>query len=138
MIPRLLIFLFLFSGTVAFAQKKIPLRKSLETSERAIRMDVPMTNSIRKAFSEGTRDFTGSPGANYWQIQTDYNIKASLNPNTQIITGNETITLHNNSPVEMTQIVLKLDHNIFRGDVPRGSSVPAETTEGMVLTRITV
>jgi hypothetical protein len=138
MISRLLIFLFLFSGTVAFAQKKIPLRKSLETSERAIRMDVPMTNSIRKAFSEGTRDFTGSPGANYWQIQTDYNIKASLNPNTQIITGSETITLHNNSPVEMTQIVLKLDHNIFRGDVPRGSSVPAETTEGMVLTRITV
>ncbi|MFT7270229.1 MAG: hypothetical protein ACI905_002457, partial [Roseivirga sp.] len=55
MISRLLIFLFLFSGTVAFAQKKIPLRKSLETSERAIRMDVPMTNSIRKAFSEGTR-----------------------------------------------------------------------------------
>jgi len=101
-------------------------------------MDVPMTNSIRKAFAEGTRDFTGSPGANYWQIQTDYDINASLNPSTQIITGSETITLHNNSSVEMTEIVLKLDHNIFRADVPRGSSRPAETTDGMVVTRITV
>ena len=138
MISRLLICLFLFSGTFAIAQKKVPLRKSLETSKRAIRTDVPMTNTIRKAFAEGTRDFTGSPGENYWQIQTDYDIDASLNPNTQVITGSETITLHNNSPVEMTMIVLKLDHNIFRADVPRGSSRPAETTDGMVVTRITV
>ena len=138
MISRILICLLFFTATLTSAQHTLPLRKTLETSNRAIRRDVPMTNSIRKAFAEGTRDFTGSPGANYWQIQTDYDINASLNPNTQIITGSETITLHNNSPIEMTQIVLKLDHNIFRGDVPRGSSVPAETTEGMLITRITV
>lgn len=138
MISRILTCLLLFSVTLSFAQKAPPLRKSLETSKRAIRMDVPMTNSIRKAFAEGTRDFTGKPGANYWQIQTDYDIDVSINPRTQIVAGSETITLHNNSPVEMRRIVLKLDHNIFRGDVPRGGSVPAETTEGMVVTRITV
>jgi hypothetical protein len=101
-------------------------------------MDVPMTSSIQKAFAAGTRDFTGKPGANYWQLQTDYDINASLNPSSQVVTGSETITLYNNSPVEMTEIALKLDHNIFRADVPRGSSVPAETTDGMVVTRITV
>jgi hypothetical protein len=138
MISRILICFFLFSATLVSAQNPLPLRKSLETSQRVIRMDVPMTNSIQKAFAEGTRDFSGKPGPNYWQLQTDYDINASLNPNTQIITGSETITLHNNSPVEMTVIVLKLDHNIFRADVPRGSSVPAETTDGMVVTRITV
>ena len=135
---RLSICLFLFSSISVFAQTKIPIRKSLETSKRAIRMDVPMTNSIRKAFSEGSRDFSGKPGPNYWQLQTDYDINASLNPNTQVITGSETITLYNNSKVEMKRIVLKLDHNIFRADVPRGGSVPAETTDGMVVTRITV
>lgn len=138
MVSRILICLLFFTATLASAQTTLPLRKSLETSKRAIRMDVPMTNSIKKAFAEGTRDFTGKPGPNYWQLQTDYDINASLNPRTQVITGSETITLHNNSPVEMTRIVLKLDHNIFRGDVTRGYSVPAEMTDGMVVTRITV
>jgi hypothetical protein len=138
MITRILTCALFFVATFASAQNTLPLRKSLETSKRAIRMDVPMTNSIQKAFAESTRDFTGNPGPNYWQIQTDYDINARLNPNTQVITGSETITLHNNSPEEMTIIVLKLDHNIFRGDVPRGGSRPAETTNGMVVTRIAV
>jgi hypothetical protein len=38
-------------------------------STRAIRRDVPLTNAIRKAFKAGTRDFTGRPGPNYWQLQ---------------------------------------------------------------------
>jgi len=38
----------------------------------------------------------------------------------------------------MTDILLRLDHNIFRATVPRGFSVPAETTDGMVVTRLVV
>ncbi len=135
---RLSLFALMLCSSIALAQTKIPLRNSLSTETRAIRTNVPMTNSIQKAFASGTRDFTGKPGPNYWQIQVDYDIHAKLNPRTQTITGTETITLSNNSPDEMNMIVLKLDHNIFRADVPRGSSVPAETTEGMVVTRITV
>jgi hypothetical protein len=107
-------------------------------SDRAIRRDVPLTNAIRRAFDAGTRDFTGRPGPDYWQLGTDYTIEASLAPGTQTITGSETIEVHNTSPNEMTQIVLRLDHNLFRATVPRGSSVPAETTDGMVVTRISV
>ncbi len=105
---------------------------------RAIRRDMPMTNAIRRAFDAGTRDQTGRPGPNYWQLQTDYAITARLDPATQTITGSETITLHNNSPQAMPLIYLRLDHNIFRGLVPRGGSVPAENTEGMVITRLSV
>src|SRR5690606_33057404 len=118
--------------------QQAPVRKSIETSKRAIRMDVPMTNSIRKAFQAGTRDFTGKPGPNYWQIETDFLIKASLDPATQTITGWEKISLHNNSPDDLKNIVLRLDHNLFRPEVPRGSSVPAEITDGMVLTSLKV
>jgi hypothetical protein len=105
---------------------------------RAIRRDVPLTNSIRRALAAGTRDLSGSPGPNYWQQQVDYSIDARLDPPTDMITGSETITLHNNSPQELNEIVLRLDHNIFRSLVPRGSSVPAENTDGMVLTKIAV
>jgi hypothetical protein len=99
---------------------------------------VPLTNSIQRAYDAGTRDLSGRPGPNYWQLQTDYTINVKLDPATQTLTGTETIVLHNNSPEELTQIFLRLDHNIFRGLVPRGGSVPAENTEGMVVSRIVV
>ena len=105
---------------------------------RAIRRDVPLTNAIRRAFDAGTRDFSGRPGANYWQLQTDFTIDVRLDRETKSLFGKETIVVHNNSTSELTEIVLRLDHNIFRPRVPRGSSVPAETTEGMVVTRLVV
>src|SRR3989337_1991573 len=62
---------------------------------RAIRRDVPLTSAIRRAYEAGTRDRTGRPGPNYWQLQTDYGIAARLGPGTPTITGTGTITLHN-------------------------------------------
>jgi hypothetical protein len=105
---------------------------------RGIRRDVPLTRSIRRAFDAGTRDRTGRPGPNYWQLQTDYTIAVRLDLPSDTLTGTETIALHNNSPQDLTEIVLRLDHNIYRGLVPRGTSVPAENTEGMVITRMMV
>ncbi|MBX2913767.1 MAG: M1 family metallopeptidase [Cyclobacteriaceae bacterium] len=113
-------------------------RKSIETSTRSIRRDVPLTNSIRKAFDAGTRDFSGKPGPNYWQLETDFIINASIDPATQTITGSEKIIIHNNSKDDLKAIALRLDHNIFRADVPRGLSTPAETTDGMVVTSIKI
>jgi hypothetical protein len=133
-----ILFFMLLSSSVAFAQQEKPLRTSIETDTRVIRQDVPMTNSIRKAFEEGSRNFSGKPGENYWQLETDFTIKASLDPSTQTITGSEKILVHNNSKEDLNAIVLRLDHNVFRGDVPRGSSVPAENTEGMIVTAIKV
>ena len=124
----------------AAAASRVPelLRGTYNSPDRAIRRDVPLTNAIRRAFETGTRDFTGRPGPNYWQLEADYTIEARLDPETQTITGSGTIEMHNNSTIEMTEVVLRLDHNILRGLVPRGSSVPAENTEGMVVTRLRV
>ncbi len=105
---------------------------------RAIRRDIPLTNAIRRAMEAGARDSTGRPAPDYWQLQTDYTINARLEPATQTITGAETVVIHNDGPMEMPEIVLRLDHNIFRATVPRGFSVPAETTEGMIVTRMSV
>src|SRR5687767_1133286 len=106
--------------------------------ERAVRRDIPITNAIRRAFQSGTRDSTGKPGRNYWQLRTDYTIQARIDPSTQTITGSETITLHNESPDALSEIRLRLDHNIYRPTVPQGMSTPAETTEGIVITKLVV
>ena len=106
---------------------------------RAIRRDVPMTNAIRRAFEAGTRDWSGRPGPNYWQLENDYTIQVRLDPATHTLTGSETITLHNNSPQELQEIMLRLDHNMYRGLVPRAAPwTPAENTDGCVITRLMV
>jgi len=115
--------------------------ESTETSPsatRAIRRDIPLPNPIREAYKSGTRDSSGRPGANYWQMRTDFEIKVHLNPATHTLTGQQSITIHNTSPDELNQIVLRLDHNIFRPLAQRGASTPAETTDGMVLTRVAI
>lgn len=143
---KIFIGLLLLSHYVIFGQVQTPetpldpaiLKDSGAAAKRAVRRNIPLTNSIEKAYRAGTRDTSGRPGANYWQLEADYAINASLDPATQTITGSETISLHNNSPDSLDRIVLRLDHNIYRPRVPRGFSVPAETTDGMVVTRIRI
>jgi hypothetical protein len=107
--------------------------------ERAVRRDIPITNAIRRALAAGTRDSTGRPGRNYWQLRTDYTIRARLDPATSRITGSETVVIHNNGPDSLAQIVLRLDPNIFLGNTPQAAPwVPAEVTDGMVITRMSV
>ncbi len=114
------------------------LIESLGDYKRSVRRDIPLPNSIRKALKAGTRDVSGKPGPNYWQMQTDFDIRVSLNHETKTLTGSETITIHNNSPDQLDRIVLRLDHNIFRATAQRGAVTPAETTDGMVLTRVAI
>jgi Peptidase family M1 domain len=139
LIRRLAVVLCVLTPVVLQGQQPpSPPQSSNPSVPRAIRRDVPLTNGIRRAYAAGTRDLTGRPGPSYWQLQVDYAIDAKLDPPADTITGSETITLHNNSPQELGEIVLRLDHNIFRGLVPRGASVPAENTDGMVVTRLSV
>ena len=107
--------------------------------ERAVRRDIPMTNAIRRAFTAGTRDSSGRPGRNYWQLRTDYTISVRLDPATQRLSGTETITIKNNSPDSLSRIGLRLDPNFFLGAAHRAASwVPSENTDGMVITKLTV
>jgi hypothetical protein len=106
---------------------------------RGIRRDVPLTNQIKRAMAAGTRDFSGKPGPNYWQTKADYTITVKLTPETHTLWGTETIALANNGPTEMREIVMRLDHNIFRPLAPHAvASTPAEITDGMVITHLAI
>jgi Peptidase family M1 domain len=105
--------------------------------ERAIRRDLPLTNMIKRAMAAGTRDSTGRPGRNYWQLWTDYTINARLDPTTSRVTGRESIALYNNSDTAMRSIVMRLDQNIYAPNVPRAEQLP-DITDGMKITRLSV
>jgi hypothetical protein len=66
---------------------------------------LPTPNSYRTG--------AGSPGHNYWQQQADYVINVDVNDKTQLLTGSETITYHNNSPESLSFLWLQLDQNIL-------------------------
>jgi len=105
--------------------------QSSRLPERAVRRDIPMTNSIRRAFAAGTRDSSGRPGRNYWQVRTDYTITARLEPSTSRITGREKIDFWNNSPDSLRSLVFRLDMNMFLFNVPRLAPwIPSELTDG--------
>ncbi|MFL5569882.1 MAG: M1 family metallopeptidase [Gemmatimonadaceae bacterium] len=105
--------------------------------ERAVRRDIPITRMIQRALAAGTRDSTGRPGRNYWQLWTDYRINASLDPKTSVVTGRETVTIRNNSDSAMRTLVLRLDQNFFTPNVARLETA-SELTEGMQITRLVV
>ena len=107
--------------------------------ERAIRRDVPITDAIRRAYEAGTRDSTGRPGRNYWQLRTDYTINARLDPATSMLSGRETIHLQNTSDSALGSVQMRLEQNIFRGTAPRApASTPSEVTDGLQIKRLTV
>jgi hypothetical protein len=105
--------------------------------ERAVRRTIPITNMIRRAYTAGTRDSTGRPGRNYWQLWLEYDINARLDVPASTVSGRETIVLHNNSPESLSSIYLRLDQNIYAPQAVRARELP-EITEGMKVTRITV
>ncbi|MEZ4413994.1 MAG: M1 family metallopeptidase [Gemmatimonadales bacterium] len=103
--------------------------------ERAVRRTIPITNAFQRGLQAGTRDSTGRPGANYWQLRTDYSIDTRLDPVTGIVSGRETVTITNPSDSALTMLAIRLDQNMFTPKAPR-SRPAAATTSGMTITRM--
>ncbi len=60
-----------------------------------------------------SRAATGEPNVGYWQNKADYQIAASLNDETNLVSGTVTITYKNNSPHALPFLWLQLDQNLF-------------------------
>ncbi|OOQ56464.1 M1 family metallopeptidase [Mucilaginibacter pedocola] len=64
----------------------------------------------------------GQPGPKYWQNRADYQLAATLNDQTNEITGTEALTYTNNSPQSLGFLWMQLDQNLFKKD-SRGSAI---------------
>ena len=86
------------------------------------------------------RTASGAPGVDYWQQKADYKIKASIDENTNILEGEETITYFNNSPDNLSFLWLNLEQNVNRkgnedfGDIMGGvrDSIPSMQMQYLV------
>lgn len=56
----------------------------------------------------------GSPGSAYWQNRADYVIHAALDPEHQLLSGEEAIHYTNNSPQLLDSLWIQLDQNTYR------------------------
>lgn len=98
-----------------------------------------LPRNLQKAYEKGTRSGGGKPGPNYWQNRASYVIKASLEPPTHRLSGEETITYFNNSPDTLNLIRFKLQHDRYRKGAQRAFDVAASdvTDEGVRIESLT-
>ena len=110
---KLLLLLFSFISVAAIAQQEPPY---VSSKFAQLGQKLPTPNVYRSG--------DGSPGPNYWQQKANYKIKATLNEAANVITGSETITYYNNSPVPMRYLWLQLDQNKFAKDADSYKTSP--------------
>ena len=94
---------------------------------------------IQNAYKNGTRSKDGKPGAKYWQNSVDYNIDVVVTPETRKIDGKETVVFKNNSPDELSTVVIRLYYDVFKKGNLRGVAVQEEDIgEGVNIKQLTV
>jgi hypothetical protein len=128
----------LISACAPAAPQTSPVPSEMpKPSERAVRRDLPMPPSFRKAYAMGTRDSSGAPGKRYWSQRADYKIDAKLDPATNQVSGSEVITLHNTTPDTLKTVVIRLYQNYFTPRVKRDDYV-TDLTDGVTMERLAV
>jgi len=65
------------------------------------------------------RTASGAPGHAYWQQRADYKLRATLDEANRRISGEGSVTYHNNSPDTLGYLWVQLDQNMFRPDSDR-------------------
>jgi hypothetical protein len=75
------------------------------------------------------RTASGAPGHRYYQQKADYTISVELDDEKQRISGEETITYHNNSPDALEYLWLQLDQNVRAQNADRKLTQTMEMDE---------
>jgi len=70
--------------------------------------------NILQAYEKRTRDYSGKPGANYFQNKAKYNITGYLDPKKGILNGEEDIRYYNNSPDTLYYMTIRFYHDILK------------------------
>ncbi len=87
------------------------------------------------------RNGSGRPGPAFWQNRTDYAIKATIHPDSHVLSGVETITYTNNSPDPLDVLWVQLDQNIYRPDSRAryaDNYLSGNTTDGDVIESVSI
>ena len=96
--------------------------------------------NVQRAIDRGTRGLDGKPGPMYFQNRTDYEIKASFDPRTGVLTGSETVKFDNNSPDTLKALIVRLYQNIYKPEIMRQIQLELEDigVSGVDVQRVSV
>ncbi|MEZ4907804.1 MAG: hypothetical protein R2771_09260 [Saprospiraceae bacterium] len=86
------------------------------TSIYSQQSDLYFPLNMKKAYLEGSRDYNGTPGKNYWQNKPEYKLNIDFDPAQSLVDGNETILYNNNSPDTLKKIIITVLGDIYKKD----------------------
>lgn len=112
----------LIAVNFSFAQQQSPAASSTAPTETKYNYRDAFAPFFYSKNGDEFRAADGQPGPKYWQNRADYQIAASLNDQTNEITGSETITYTNNSPQKLDFLWMQVDQNLFKSD-SRGTAI---------------
>lgn len=119
---RIIMFLLLFCSTNLFSQNSIYIAREYQL-----------------AYQKNTRNLNGTPGKEYWQNKSVYDIKAKVDVNSKIIIGEENITYFNNSPDSLSELVIKLLMDIYKKSSPRDFPIDTvDLTDGVLIKKLLI
>lgn len=120
-IPQLLLFAFICMAQHSFAQ------------------ELYMPRNVKEAYTKGTRSMDGKPGKNYWQNHGKYTIDLTVNPDTKIVSGTETIIYENNSSDTLRYLPIRFVNNLHKPSSPRGGNVSDDfLSDGLTITSLKI
>lgn len=102
---------------------------------RPVPEPVAYPRDFSQALEAGTRTTDGTPGADYWQQWTEYDISAKVDVANKRVDGTTRVRYHNRSPDRLAFVVLELAQNLHAPGVQRAEQ--AEVTQGFELVRVT-
>jgi len=101
--------------------------------------ELPVPRNAQPAFEKGTRLPSGQPGSAYWQNTANYTIRASFDPSTRLLQGNEDVEYVNNSPDTLHRLVIKLYPNYYKKGGARSKEInPDDASDGMSIKSLVV
>jgi Peptidase family M1 domain len=98
---------------------------------------LPFPVNIKKAYTNGTRNYDGKPGKDYWQNHAVYTISVNFDPPTRLVKGTVDITYSNNSPDTLREILFKLYPNLYKkGGIRQMDILPEDVTDGLIIEKL--
>lgn len=120
-------------------KKLLPVVLLLGTTIAPAQITLPITTTLQKTYTKGTRTKGGAPGINYWQNTANYTIKVNFDPKTRVLSGTVGIDYINNSPDTLKKIQFKLYPNIYQKGAIRDMAVsPNDLTDGVQIKSMSI
>jgi hypothetical protein len=107
--------------------------------QKNISQDYYIPYNLKQAYQNGSRNYNGTPGINYFQNYSDYRISVNFDPVKGILKGSEKITYFNNSSDSLYYIVIRLYQDILKkGNIRDDEIDPTFINDGVDITSLII